>query len=272
MPDSLREALENAADASPVAARPFASPKRGLIIATVGGLFMTFIGAMGTDAVPIGRRLAYWLLLMETGALIGIGVSMAVHQWGRLESRRVAEGALVSLLIAVPLTVLVVAVNALILDAKPSGAVEIATVGLVVLVVSAIVTTLNYATAPPLAAPDIPTPSPIVSLAVAPSRLMDRLPMRLRHARLIAIEAEDHYLRVHTDAGSDLILMRLGDAVAELDGLAGARVHRSWWVARDAVTDVQTTNGRTTLVLEHALSAPVSRNNRPALAKGGWLD
>ena len=38
--------------------------------------------------------------------------------------------------------------------------------------------------------------------------------MRLRHARLIAIE--EHYLRAHTDAGSDLVLMRMTDTCALL--------------------------------------------------------
>lgn len=46
---------------------------------------------------------------------------------------------------------------------------------------------------------------------------------------------EDRYLRIHTDGGSDLILMRLRDAVGELAGADGLQVHRSFWVARAAV-------------------------------------
>src|SRR5690606_15189181 len=66
-----------------------------------------------------------------------------------------------------------------------------------------------------------------------PPRFLTRLPHRLKGAAIRAVEAEDHYLRVHTDQGSDLILMRLSDAVKELEGLDGAQTHRSWWVARD---------------------------------------
>ena len=51
-------------------------------------------------------------------------------------------------------------------------------------------------------------------------------------AELYAIESEDHYLRVHTSAGQELILMRLADAVRELAGVEGLQTHRSWWVAR----------------------------------------
>ena len=39
----------------------------------------------------------------------------------------------------------------------------------------------------------------------------------------------DHYVEVFTTAGHTVLLMRLGDAVAELEGL-GLRVHRSYWV------------------------------------------
>ena len=85
-----------------------------------------------------------------------------------------------------------------------------------------------------------------------------------------SVEAEDHYLRVHTDRGSDLILMRLSDALAELEGLEGAQTHRSWWVARDAVRGVTRGDGRATLTLEGGLSAPVSRRYARALREAGW--
>jgi hypothetical protein len=71
-----------------------------------------------------------------------------------------------------------------------------------------------------------------------PARFIDRLPFKLRGAAIRAVSSEDHYLRVHTDRGSDLILMRLSDALTELEGLEGAQTHRSWWVAKDAVLDV----------------------------------
>jgi DNA-binding LytR/AlgR family response regulator len=106
--------------------------------------------------------------------------------------------------------------------------------------------------------------------AAQPARFIERLPLHLRAGRLIAVQAEDHYLRVHTDLGSDLILMRLSDAVAELDGLEGAQTHRSWWVAKDAVRGVTRGDGRATLVLEGGLTAPVSRSYAATLREAGW--
>ncbi|MBU3970468.1 MAG: LytTR family transcriptional regulator DNA-binding domain-containing protein, partial [Alphaproteobacteria bacterium] len=82
--------------------------------------------------------------------------------------------------------------------------------------------------------------------------------------------SEDHYLRIHTDRGSDLILMRLSDALVELEGLEGAQTHRSWWVAKDAVRGVSRGDGRATLTLEGGIAAPVSRRYAKALRETGW--
>src|SRR5690606_23711142 len=104
----------------------------------------------------------------------------------------------------------------------------------------------------------------------AAARFLDRLPAKLRRARLVAVQSEDHYLRLHTDRGSDLILMRLADALGELEGLEGAQTHRSWWVARDAVASVVRGDGRAVLTLEGGLVVPVSRRYAKALRDAGW--
>lgn len=100
---------------------------------------------------------------------------------------------------------------------------------------------------------------------------LERLPLKLRGAEVWAVEAEDHYLRLHTSKGQDLILMRLADAVAELAGLEGAQVHRSWWVARDAVVDARRGDGRATLTLKDGAEVPVSRTYARELRARGWI-
>lgn len=97
------------------------------------------------------------------------------------------------------------------------------------------------------------------------------MPAALRDAELLAIEAEDHYLRLHTDRGSALILMPLSEAVAMLDGMDGLRTHRSWWVARGAVVEAARGNGRARLTLKNGLQAPVSRTYAPELRRSGWF-
>jgi len=137
-----------------------------------------------------------------------------------------------------------------------------------VIVVSAMLTTgawvierlMQKPLAPPPAAPD-----------AGPPAFLERLPIRLRSAELYAVESEDHYLRVHTSAGQELILMRLADAVRELAGVEGLQTHRSWWVAKQGLADVVKGDGRLTLKLKSGAEAPVSRTYLKAVREAGWM-
>ncbi len=103
------------------------------------------------------------------------------------------------------------------------------------------------------------------------SAFMARIPAKLAGGNLYAISSEDHYLRIQTARGSDLILMRLADALQELEGFDGMQVHRSWWVARQGVDKITRDNGRITLSLRDGTSVPVSRTYAPKIRQAGWL-
>lgn len=100
---------------------------------------------------------------------------------------------------------------------------------------------------------------------------MARLPVKYRTATLYAISSEDHYLRVHTSMGEELILMRLADAERELSGADGLRVHRSWWIAKDGITDERKDSGRSFLILPSGTEVPVSRSYRPKAKEAGYI-
>ena len=100
---------------------------------------------------------------------------------------------------------------------------------------------------------------------------LDRMPDKLRGGEIYAVEAQDHYLRLHTSRGQDLILMRLADALGELEGLEGAQVHRSWWVAKTAIAQAARGNGRATITLKNGAVARVSRTYARALREAGWI-
>lgn len=120
---------------------------------------------------------------------------------------------------------------------------------------------------PPAAPPSLPAAGPAEDGGDSDRqpRFLDRLPAKLGR-ELLALEMEDHYVRVHTPLGSDLLLLRMRDAVAELDGLPGCLVHRSYWVAAAAVAQVQRrADGRMTLVLTNGLRVPVSRARAAAV-------
>jgi hypothetical protein len=106
--------------------------------------------------------------------------------------------------------------------------------------------------------------------SAAEPEFMARLPVRLRGATLLAVQGEDHYVRVHTADGQHMLLMRLGEALDQLAALDGAQTHRSWWVARPAVTNVKRAHGRAALTLANGVQAPVSRRFSRHLRARGW--
>jgi hypothetical protein len=103
----------------------------------------------------------------------------------------------------------------------------------------------------------------------AAAGFLDRLPPRLGR-ELLCLKMEDHYVRAHTTRGSDLILTPLKDAVAEL-GDEGLQVHRSWWVARRAVSEPIAQGRNLYLRLSNGLEVPVSRASVAKLRAAGWL-
>ena len=88
--------------------------------------------------------------------------------------------------------------------------------------------------------------------------LLDRLNPANR-GRLQHISVEDHYCRISTSSGSELILLRFTDALRETGTADGLRVHRSHWVARDFVEGFRTSNSKLALLLKDGSEIPVSR-------------
>lgn len=99
---------------------------------------------------------------------------------------------------------------------------------------------------------------------------LTRLPFDKRGA-LIRLEAQDHYLLVVTARGEETLLMRMGDAEAELSAAAGLRVHRSHWVSMAQVGRHRRENGRDFLEMADGAEVPVSRSYRPAAQEVGLI-
>jgi len=101
--------------------------------------------------------------------------------------------------------------------------------------------------------------------------LYERLKPSLRQSEIYALTAEDHYVRVITSKGEDLILLRLSDAIKEISPLPGLMTHRSWWVAEAGVKSVKKSDGKLSLELHSGQTAPVSRSNAKTVKDAGWL-
>lgn len=238
---------------------------RSFSVAAAAALVLALTGAFNTDTKPFNQRLIYWLVVMGLGSA-----------WGQFCQRLLARsptvtaspwlhiGALTSV-VAGPMCLVVWAATGLFFEGELYPASELTRLILPVVTVTAAVCALIV-----LLGQSTPVQTHASADRAGPAKFIERLPIHLRGARLIAVQAEDHYLRVHTNEGSDLILMRLSDALDELEGVEGAQTHRSWWVARDAVRTASRGDGRATLKLDGDLSAPVSRRYSKALREAGW--
>ncbi len=264
MTASLRETTPAAAGASRTTGPYGAAIRRRLGAATVIGLFLSLVGAYRSDAIP-------WLprtLLMVTLSILATAMGVVAYAWiGRnraIAARWPLHGTLAALAMTAPMALLVW--TALQLVARRGPPLSSLPAFMPVSFGNALFFCLWAAHA------QRARREAGAHAAAAPTpRFLERLPPKLRGAELWAVEAEDHYLRLHTSKGRDLVLMRLSDALAELYGLDGAQTHRSWWVARGAIREVRRSDGRATLTLPDGTAAPVSRTHARALRARGWL-
>lgn len=263
---SARERQPQTVGEAPIAARNWRDGLRNMAIAAGVGVVLAFVGAMDSASVPLVMRLLYWVPLMIGGGLLGHAMSLLVAKIPTASMNPWVFGAILSVALTLPATFVVWGYTNLMFGTRiPLAALP----GLFgsVLFLSVAMTALMVVVNWPGRVTHAPAPG-----APAPAvRFADRLPAKLKGAVVYAVSAEDHYLRLHTSKGSDLILMRLSDAISELEGVEGAQTHRSWWVAREAVESVKREGDKVVLVLKGGAEAPVSRPNVRALRDAGWF-
>ena len=237
-------------------------PTIGIILAV--GTLMSILGPYGSHALGIPGVWIYWTGLMAVGWVSG-RVFTALIERTYPDLQPLLHSLILSILVTIPICIAVVIIQAI---TGPAFTVfQLPSVFFMVWVVSAAVTLVSVYME---RAREQAAASGKGADETAGRALTDKLPHRLRHAPVLALQAEDHYLRVHTGKGDCLILMRLSDAIAAVEALDGARTHRSWWVARSAVTGIARGDGRATLTLSNGVEAPVSRTYAPRLREAGW--
>lgn len=97
----------------------------------------------------------------------------------------------------------------------------------------------------------------------SPTMLQSKLPPHLTRD-IIAVRAQDHYVEVTTSNGSAMVLMRLGDAVLDLEPLGGMQVHRSWWINLSHVVQTEKGANGPEAVLSSQQRIPIGRSYRAA--------
>lgn len=122
--------------------------------------------------------------------------------------------------------------------------------------------------ASPEAGPDA-GPARAAASSGAEETLRARLPPHL-DGEILALQAEDHYVRVHTAKGSALVHYRFRDAVQDMCRVDGLQVHRSFWVRRCVITQQFAERDSHFVQLDNGLKVPVSRTHLRTLR--AWLE
>lgn len=231
------------------------------------GAFMGAISPYDTDRLPPASRLLYWEICITGGGLIGIAADLWLSRYIASPWRRLGP---VAIGVTPLVTLLVFEVDRALLGSRGGLAIYLFLLWRVFVITLPVIAVRALAWRP--AALKIETRTIVMPpLPEAEALFRRRLSARRRGARLIAIGAEDHYLRIHTDAGDELITARFADALCELAHAHGFRVHRSWWVAADAVEKVRWRRGGGEAHLRGGVVVPVSRTYAPDLKDAGWF-
>ena len=226
------------------------------IACLAAAVLMTVTGGFGTGRLPLHSRALFWLVLMLWNALKW----QALFAWG---VRKPSDWPRISLLGTIPLNLplpfeiwacgqLVGAqMRAMPLDIWLRAAV----IGVLIFAVCSLVAWILLRRMRPVR---------------AETGLLART--RIRAEELAAIEAEDHYCRIHRrDGTSELIHYRFGDALEEVAALDGLQVHRGAWVAAEAVQGAAREGRKWRLLLAGGGSVPVSATYAAEVRARGWL-
>lgn len=238
---------------------------RAPLSALAFGLLLGVMGPFGSSLLGPEVRYPFWMGL----SLVGFGAAAAAE---RVLSPALSDRQTVTRIIAIavasalPMTFFVAWAMGVVRPGRTFTPLQLLALFPYVALVQLLIARVIAPDAPATVATPVQEQSAPEDAGAAPQyppEFMSKLPPDLRRD-IIALEAEDHYVRVHTLHGSALVLMRLADAAALIDSRLGLRVHRSWWVAKDGVRGLEATSGRAVARLVDDRAVPISRTHLPA--------
>ncbi|MCL6730424.1 LytTR family DNA-binding domain-containing protein [Sphingomonas hankyongi] len=237
--------------------------RRHVLAAIVLGLLLAFLGPFGSQAsMSPGLRALFWLSLVGTGYLLALAAARLI---GPRPQKVILRTISIALLSGLPQTFIV---SWALVQVRPSRVITIGNLPMLFLAVVAVQGIIVAIQAWTSSEPNNDLPSLAAGEETGP-RAGGRVPQSLR-ADLVALESEDHYVRIHHKSGSTLILHRFSDAIAELDSREGLQVHRSWWVASGAVAGSFIRSGKRWLKLSNGMEIPVSRTHLRRVVEQNW--
>lgn len=239
-------------------------------VMALAGLFLALVGPFATIQESLPLRLVYWIGVMIAGGGLLVAVELLLSHVLPKQAiwRRVLATAAV---ITAPQTGIVIAAEILVFNHSAS-LLLFARLLPAVFIISLAALSVMLLTRTALSHPAGRPAADARPQEAEPDLLAQHLPAPLRRAEILALQAEDHYVRIHTDAGSHLVLMRFADAVTLAETTRpGHRLHRSWWAPADAISTIAYSRGSGQAELKGGIAAPVSRTYYPALREAGWF-
>ncbi len=121
----------------------------------------------------------------------------------------------------------------------------------------------------PRSVPAEPAPEPamVITPATPAFAFLHRLDVDVDPVSIVAIKAEQHYVKIITQQKNHLLLHRFGDVLAEIPEAAGVQVHRSWWVRLDAIDHMHHSGRRMKAILKNGVEVPVSSPHQTMVRK-----
>lgn len=247
------------------------------IIAAIG-LVMGFLGPFGTYVMPLGWRLAYWVLFIIIGYAIFRPISIcAVWLQDAIAIPKWVAELIGTAIAALPMTFLVgFAMAGMRFDPAFMGSrflplyLQCAALGFGIYMMMELLFRTNRGTGTPVdshsEAQEAERPQPVIRTV-----LHKRLPIGFPDS-ILALSVEDHYVRVHASDQNEMLLMRMRDAIPETQPIEGMQVHRGWWVAKHAITESRREGRNLKIIVANGLEIPVSRSYAGTLKQMGWID
>lgn len=235
---------------------------RPLLVAIGLGLLLGFLGPFGTNpGYSTATRYAFWLAMTVAGVVAAMAAERLLQPAAlRSGAVRVVATAVLS---AVPMTFVVAWTMAQLQSGRQFAPMQLPGLFAAVAVIQLVIVLATAWASPADARPEAAVPVEPAP-PVFPHALLAKLPQGTG-TQIVALETEDHYLRVHAAGGSALVLMRMADAVDAIDPRLGAQVHRRWWVSQAAVAGLETDGQRVVLRLADGRRIPVGRTFVPAV-------
>ncbi len=224
---------------------------------------LTLLGPFGTyNDMIFFERLTFWtVVLVGIGAMVHFCVQLSLNLSPKAKLQRPAWIVLGAIVGAVPGIAIVAFVDRVM---RPPGmtldAARLFQLWWQVGLISIVIALIEYWR---LEEPVAGTLGPKEDLPIGAGQTLfhERLPSNGAEPEdIISLSMQDDYVEVTTTTGSHLVLMRLVDAMKELDGLDGLRIHRSHWVALAHIQSLRTKGHRSWLTLSDGRELSVSKS------------